>query len=421
MKVLGDAVVAHLASIGLSLDHCHVPGRAERESDSLPQKASSLGMGLHNEPGARILNPTPSPEATIKEMLDLIFDTDSDRNFVQFKEDDRVLLYVNNLGGMSILEMGGIVSEATRQLERDRRVRIDRVLCSSFMTSLNGPGFSISLLNLDGVERTCEGSALGTVNGILDCVDLPTEAVAWKGGIGGWSQRQEGQLLSQHESSSRPEQTERKAGVGSVKESYIEAVSRACKSVLEAEESLTRFDTIVGDGDCGETWAKGAKAILKAIEAKELDLTSDSALVSSLSLIVEDQMGGTSGGLFALYLMGLSRALSSPQSGSNSWPEAAQAALETLSKYTPAKPGDRTLMDALIPFVKALPNGIEEAVRCCEEGAQSTKGMKAKLGRSVYVGEDDAEGKQRQDIPDPGAWGVLAVACGLANVRFHPS
>ena len=94
--------------------------RADTESGSLPQKASSLGMGLHNEPGARILNPTPSPEQTIKEMLDLIFDTNPDRNFVQFKEDDRVLLYINNLGGMSILEMGGIVSETTKQLGEQR-------------------------------------------------------------------------------------------------------------------------------------------------------------------------------------------------------------------------------------------------------------------------------------------------------------
>ena len=130
------------------------------------------------------------------------------------------------------------------------------------MTSLNGPGFSISLLNLDGVERMCRGSASGTVREVLDCVDLPTEAVAWKGGLGGRSQRQDKQLLSQHEPSGRLEQTGRKAGADSVKESYIEAVARACRSVLEAEESLTRFDTVVGDGDCGETWAKGAKGNL---------------------------------------------------------------------------------------------------------------------------------------------------------------
>jgi len=289
------------------------------------------------------------------------------------------------------------------------------------MTSLNGPGFSISLLNLDGVEASCQGSALGTVNNILECVDLPTEAVAWKGSVGGWKQKPDG-LLSEHEQSSSIQPAERKDGLVNVKDSYVEAVVRACKSVLEAEESLTKFDTIVGDGDCGETWAKGAKAILGAIESKALDLSSNSAFVNSLSLIAEDQMGGTSGGLFALYLTGLSQALSSERVGTgssaNPWPEAAQIALDTLSKYTPAKPGDRTLMDALDPFVKALPDGLEGAVKACKQGAESTKGMKAKLGRSVYVGEDASEGKQWESIPDPGAWGVLAVACGLLNVTL---
>jgi dihydroxyacetone kinase len=73
-------------------------------------------MGLHNEPGVQILDPTPSPEETIKSMLDLIFDTSPDRNFTGFKPEDRVVLFVNNLGGMSILEMGGIVSETVNQL-----------------------------------------------------------------------------------------------------------------------------------------------------------------------------------------------------------------------------------------------------------------------------------------------------------------
>jgi dihydroxyacetone kinase len=73
-------------------------------------------MGLHNEPGVRILDPTPSPEETIKEMLDLIFDTSSDRNFTGFKAGDCVALFINNLGGMSVLEMGGIVDETVKQL-----------------------------------------------------------------------------------------------------------------------------------------------------------------------------------------------------------------------------------------------------------------------------------------------------------------
>jgi dihydroxyacetone kinase len=94
------------------------------------------------------------------------------------------------------------------------------------------------------------------------------------------------------------------------------------------------------------------------------------------------------------------------------WSRAAAFALETLSTYTPAQPGDRTLMDALHPFVKSLPDGLEAAVKACQVGAESTKGMKAKLGRSVYVGE---AGERWRDTPDPGAWGVLAVASGLAG------
>lgn len=70
-------------------------------------------MGLHNEPGVRLLNPTPSPTKTIEQMLELIFDESDDRRFVEggFGKDDKVVVYVNNLGGMSVLEMGGIVSE----------------------------------------------------------------------------------------------------------------------------------------------------------------------------------------------------------------------------------------------------------------------------------------------------------------------
>ena len=75
-------------------------------------------MGLHNEPGVRILNPTPDPSTTIKEMLSLIFEDSTERGFVKFNRDgsDIVVLFVNNLGGMSILEMGGIVNNTVKIL-----------------------------------------------------------------------------------------------------------------------------------------------------------------------------------------------------------------------------------------------------------------------------------------------------------------
>ena len=75
-------------------------------------------MGLHNEPGVELLDPTPNPTDTIREMLDLIFDDSEERSFVKFLPKSKVILFVNNLGGMSVLEMGGVVSETVEILSK---------------------------------------------------------------------------------------------------------------------------------------------------------------------------------------------------------------------------------------------------------------------------------------------------------------
>lgn len=87
------------------------------------------------------------------------------------------------------------------------------------------------------------------------------------------------------------------------------------------------------------------------------------------------------------------------------------AALVSLRKYTPAQPGDRTLVDALQPCIISLAEdeNIGKAAKAAREGAESTRGMKASLGRSVYVGNIG-------DTPDPGAIGVAVLMEGLAEV-----
>ena len=91
---------------------------------------------------------------------------------------------------------------------------------------------------------------------------------------------------------------------------------------------------------------------------------------------------------------------------------ALQKASESLSKYTPARPGDRTLMDTLVPFVEELAKtgDIKAAAAAARKGAESTKGMTPGLGRSVYVGGDGWE-----KVPDPGAWGLAHFFEALAG------
>jgi hypothetical protein len=94
--------------------------------------------------------------------------------------------------------------------------------------------------------------------------------------------------------------------------------------------------------------------------------------------------------VLSLFFTSWSRALrSSEPSSTSTLPRALAAALTSLSQYTPARPGDRTIIDALSPFCASLntEETFEEAVKAAKHGAASTKGMKPKLGRATYVGD----------------------------------
>jgi len=68
-----------------------------------------------------------------------------------------------------------------------------------------------------------------------------------------------------------------------------------------------------------------------------------------------------------------------------------ESSLQALAKYTPAQKGDRTLMDALVPFTETLGStgDVKKAAQAARQGAEATKEMKASLGRAVYVGSEE--------------------------------
>jgi dihydroxyacetone kinase len=191
-------------------------------------------------------------------------------------------------------------------------------------------------------------------------------------------------------------------------------ISQACKNVIAAEPRITQSDTIVGDGDCGTTLARGASAVLNFLNSD--DLTSD-ALATLLKLVnvIEDNMDGTSGAIYSIFFAGLASSVRIMSSSteildSEAWGKAGKEALAQLQLATPARQGDRTLMDALEPFVNSFSSGegLEAAVAKSRAGVEATKGMKAAFGRAVYVEE-----KAWSAVPDPGAEGVLCLLEGL--------
>jgi len=112
VEKIAKYISGRLGTLGIGLDHCHVPGTRSGESH-LGQNELELGMGIHNEPGTSKL-PLPKVSELVGTMLKTITDTThSDRSFVPFKGDgsDEVVLMVNCLGAISQLEMSGITSE----------------------------------------------------------------------------------------------------------------------------------------------------------------------------------------------------------------------------------------------------------------------------------------------------------------------
>jgi dihydroxyacetone kinase len=90
-------------------------------------------MGIHNEGGYRRLSPIPKLSELVRQLLDLIMTTsDPSRSFIPFKGQDSVVLMVNNLGGVSELELGAIVAQVTSDLVA-RGVVISRVLSGTYM------------------------------------------------------------------------------------------------------------------------------------------------------------------------------------------------------------------------------------------------------------------------------------------------
>ncbi|KAL2257214.1 hypothetical protein VTK26DRAFT_508 [Humicola hyalothermophila] len=400
-------VAENLVSVGASLEHVHVPGRAKSdgsEEGALKEDEVEIGMGIHNEQGSS-REVVALPELVRKMLAQMLDQEDKDRAFLKVDSNEVVLL-VNNLGGVSPLEMGGIVTEVVTQLERTWNIRPVRILSGTYMTSLNGLGFSITLLNV--VNTDIGGPSM------IELLDYPCEATGWSAPIS--KQTWEEKNTATREEDASVAGDIQPSGLKMDSTAAQEALTRALESVIAAEPEVTRYDTVVGDGDCGIGLKRGAEAVLRYVRTHPL--SGDAVVdVANIIPIVEREMDGTSGALYAIFVNALLSSLRSQGSGGASpkiWAAALRRSCEALSKYTPARPGDRTVVDALYPFVEVLEKtgDVTQAAEAALKAAEGTKGMKPSLGRTVYIG-----GTGFEQVPDPGAWGLARFFVGLAGIK----
>ena len=182
---------------------------------------------------------------------------------------------------------------------------------------------------------------------------------------------------------------------------------------MESEPLLTKYDTIVGDGDCGITMKRGAVEILSQIDAGTIPTDHPVPMFSAIADAVSKSMGGTSGIMIELMFRKMSSSLSrADKIGATELCAAFQSGVDAVSLYGGARVGARTMLDALVPSAQALVSSgsLQEAASKAREGAQGTAAMKhASAGRSNYLSEEQLAG-----TPDPGAEAVAIILESLA-------
>lgn len=406
---LGRSVNDALVTMGASLDRTTVPGRDSDEGEVTGENTAELGLGIHNEPGEK-LHPIPKASELVDLMYKRLLDkNDKERHYLEFGDNDDYVLLINNIGGTSSLELYALANYAISRVPLKKKP--SRVYISDFVTSLSSPGFSITLLNLNKAATETY-----TKEDVLGFLDTPTNAPGWKPKIYSDEQWQNPEPEIKELPVAHAEYLQLDAKVDGA--AFGELLKRAMELLISKEPEITKYDTQVGDGDCGETLKNGAEAILKALSSDKQfkeNLNDLVATVSAITEIVEDEMGGTSGGIYAIFLTSFAKNLQQAKSIDVKLVSKAlsDALYEGLFKYTKARKGGRTLVDTLQPFVDTLveTGDVDKLVKAAKDSCDNTAKLQAKFGRASYVNEEEFAG----GVPDPGAVGLLAIIQGFLN------
>jgi len=368
-----EALCQRMGSLGMALSAAAQPGQAAT------QRSPELGLGIHNETGTRQVDPKSADEAMAL-VLEPLRNALSDRQL-----SGPWIALLNDLGSCSTQEMGVLAASLLRQLGFDQVMYL--IGPAPLMTSLDMHGFSLTLLPADDESVTA--------------LSAPTTAPAWPG-------LRATQAPTQFSPDTHQDH-EALADDAPQDEKTSAALERVIDALRQAREELDALDAKSGDGDAGASMQSGADAIAKALAARRLNTEALPLMFAGIGQLLSRDMGGSSGVLLSILFTAAAASLDRR----GKLDEALNAGVEKMQAYGGAQPGDRTMLDALVPAIESLQRGesLAQAARAARDGAQATAQLvRANAGRSAYVPESALKG-----VVDPGAEAVARVFEALAN------
>ncbi len=375
-------------SFGVAFAGCTLPGAGE-PLFTVPDRSMGVGLGIHGEPGI-----DEKPMATATDLAALLVDrllTEAPDNGGK-----KVAPILNGLGSTGLEELFVLWTAISRRLTGAGLELVEPEV-GMFVSSLDMSGCSLTLTWLDeDLERLwraqCDVPALRRGPVIAtEPDDHPFEEAA------------EAQISYPDTSDS-----ERAAG-----QCVAKAVERIAARLKDAEDELGRIDAIAGDGDHGMGMARGSGAAATAARRAADAGAAAAAVLAAAANGWADRAGGSSGAIWGVGLLAWSTRLEG-QHGSKAgaisaeaMAAGARAAHDGVTRLGGAKPGDKTLVDVLGPFVETLEAEVkrgrsltaawEIAVDEADRAADATKDMTPKIGRARPLAE------RSRGHPDAGA------------------
>lgn len=359
--------ITNSRSIGMSLDTCTVPGSPKE--NRIPDGMAELGLGIHGEAGVEQVASSGAKDAVARV---------TEKLGATMPKTPHVAL-VNNLGGASVLEMAILTRDL---LDSPIGPHIRMIVGpDAMMTALDMHGFSVSVMEL------AEGDA--------DLLMQPVQVSGWPvcKPVG------TAPILP------LPDGLSPVRSPASAHAPTKAFLTECCAVLIKSEDDLNALDAKSGDGDTGSTLATAARALIEAIDS--LPLADHTQLYRAIGLELSQTMGGSSGVLLAIFFA----AAGDASSAGKPMREALQDGLVRLRQIGGANPGDRTMVDALLPALEALQDGLPQAAIAARKGAAYTATLTtAKAGRATYINAEQLDGHI-----DPGAEAVARLFEHLAS------
>ena len=397
---VAEAANAATRTLGVAFDGCTLPG-ADRPLFTVPEGHMGVGLGIHGEPGiADEAMPTAAGLATT--LVDGVL---ADRKDASSR---RIAVILNGLGRTKYEELFVVWGEVARLL-RARGYTIVEPEVGELITSLDMAGCSLTVMWLDDeLEKYWKAPA-----------DTPAYK---KGAAAGAPQSGERRSAADTDAATAtPQLAELSDEQGRRGGRVIaRAIDAMAEMLADAEEELGRIDAVAGDGDHGRGMVKGSSAARDAAANAVEEGGGQGSVLTAAGKEWAAKAGGTSGVLWGAMLSALGARLGDTgKPDSTTITAGMRDGYDALIRLGGAAPGDKTMLDALLPFVEELERRVADgeswqqawraAADVATEAARATADLRPKIGRARPLAERSV------GTPDAGATSLAMCARTVAN------